>query len=75
MLRNPEVQAKAHDELERVLGPGNLPSFNDVGSLPYITAIVRETLRYSPVTPLGELVYQSTTMYIIINIWFFSISA
>ncbi|KAJ4496923.1 cytochrome P450 [Lentinula lateritia] len=53
MLRNPEVQAKAHDELERVLGPGNLPSFNDVGSLPYITAIVRETLRYSPVTPLA----------------------
>ncbi|GAW09277.1 cytochrome P450 [Lentinula edodes] len=53
MLRNPEVQAKAHSELERVLGPGNLPSLNDVGSLPYITAVVRETLRYSPVTPLA----------------------
>ncbi|KAJ3894816.1 cytochrome P450 [Lentinula edodes] len=53
MLRNPEVQAKAHSELERVLGPENLPRLNDVGSLPYITAVVRETLRYSPVTPLA----------------------
>ncbi|KAJ3814477.1 cytochrome P450 [Lentinula aff. lateritia] len=53
MIKNPEVQAKAHSELERVLGPGNLPSLNDAGSLPYITAIVRETLRYNPVTPLA----------------------
>ncbi|KAJ3851008.1 cytochrome P450 [Lentinula lateritia] len=37
MIKSPEVQAKAHSELERVLGPRNLPNLNDAGSLPYIT--------------------------------------
>ncbi|KAJ3909335.1 hypothetical protein F5879DRAFT_791753, partial [Lentinula edodes] len=54
ILRNTEVQAKAHSKHERVFGPGNLPSVNDAGLLPYITAVVRETLRYSLVSPLGE---------------------
>lgn len=45
---------KAHDEIDRVLGPGQLPSFEDQDSLPYITAIVKETLRWRDVVPLGE---------------------
>lgn len=53
MLMNPDVQNKAHDELERVLGPGDLPSFSDEPTLPYITAIVQEVLRHNPVAPLG----------------------
>jgi cytochrome P450 len=50
---HPDVQAKAHHELDMVLGPENLPNFNDEQSLPYITAIVREIYRYQPVAPLG----------------------
>lgn len=53
MLMNPEVQTKAHSELKKVLGPGDLPSFSDEPTLPYITAIVREVVRHNPVTPLG----------------------
>ncbi|KAE9394831.1 cytochrome P450 [Gymnopus androsaceus JB14] len=49
---NPEVQPKAHCELMKVLGLGDLPSFNDEPTLPYITAIVREVMRYNPVVPL-----------------------
>ncbi len=67
MLMNPDVQAKAYSELEKVLGPGDLPRFSDEPSLPYITAIVREVLRHNPVTPLGayqghipRLVYTET---------------
>ncbi|KIK54125.1 hypothetical protein GYMLUDRAFT_249736 [Collybiopsis luxurians FD-317 M1] len=53
MLLNPDIQAKAHNELDKVLGPGNLPNFSDKSSLPYITAVVMETLRYRPMTPLA----------------------
>ena len=53
MLLNPDIQAKAHSELGKVLGPGDLPDFSDRASLPYVTAIAMETLRYQPVTPLG----------------------
>ncbi|KAF8824075.1 hypothetical protein HHX47_DHR9000128 [Lentinula edodes] len=53
MLMNPEIQTKAHEQLEKVLGPGDLPSFSDEPLLPYITAIAQEALRHNPVTPLA----------------------
>jgi cytochrome P450 len=48
----PEAQAKAQAELDRVLG-GRLPEFSDETSLPYITALIREVLRWAPVVPLA----------------------
>ncbi|KAF9068824.1 cytochrome P450 [Rhodocollybia butyracea] len=53
MLMNPHVQTEAQRELDKVLAPGDLPTFNDEPDLPYISAIVREVLRYQPVTPLA----------------------
>ncbi|KAF9074000.1 cytochrome P450 [Rhodocollybia butyracea] len=53
LLMHPEVQAKAHAELDKVLGPGDLPTFSDEPSLPYISAIVKEALRENPITPLA----------------------
>lgn len=49
----PEIQKKAQAELDRVLGPNALPDFGDEDSLPYITAIVKETLRWNTVTPMA----------------------
>lgn len=49
----PEIQAKAQAEIDRVLGPNVLPDFSDEDSLPYITAIVKEVLRWNTVTPMG----------------------
>jgi cytochrome P450 len=49
----PDVQAKAQEELDRVLGKGRLPDFADEESLPYMAAILRETIRWSVATPLG----------------------
>lgn len=46
MLLYPEVLRKAREELDRVIGRGRLPDFTDRDSLPYITAIAKETLRY-----------------------------
>ena len=49
----PEVQAKARAELDTVVGPNRLPSFEDRESLPYITAIAKESMRWQSVVPLG----------------------
>jgi len=45
MLCFPDPQLKAQEELDRVLG-GRLPDFNDESELPYISALVREVLRW-----------------------------
>ncbi|KAJ7189269.1 cytochrome P450 [Mycena filopes] len=53
MLANPEAQRKAHLEIDALTGGSRLPDFNDEPSLPYVSAIVKETLRWRPVAPLG----------------------
>ncbi|KZT03231.1 cytochrome P450 [Laetiporus sulphureus 93-53] len=53
MLLYPDVQRKAQQEIDRVTGGGRLPDFTDESSLPYVTAIMREVLRWRPVTPLA----------------------
>ena len=53
MLVYPTVQARAHAELDEVVGRARPPTFADVPSLPYIRAMVKETLRWSSVTFFG----------------------
>ena len=56
MLLNPTSQKKAHDELDTVIGRDRLPEFEDRPSLPYVEAIVMETLRYHPTSPFSKTV-------------------
>jgi len=54
MVRHPEVQQKAQAELDRVLHNGvRLPGYEDQSDLPYITAVMKEVLRWQPVAPIG----------------------
>ncbi|KAJ7093420.1 cytochrome P450 [Mycena belliarum] len=53
MLLNPQAMRKAQAELDAVIKPGFLPSFEDEPRLPYISAIVLETLRWHVVNPLA----------------------
>ena len=46
MAMNPEVQKRAQMEIDTVVGTDRLPEFGDYGSLPYITAIIKEVLRW-----------------------------
>ncbi|KJA16391.1 hypothetical protein HYPSUDRAFT_193237 [Hypholoma sublateritium FD-334 SS-4] len=48
MATHPEVQRKAQAELDRVVGPVHLPTFEDRYQLPYVEAIYRELLRWRP---------------------------
>ena len=45
MTLHPEVQLKAREELDRVVGLDRLPSFEDEPDLPYITAVLKEVFR------------------------------
>jgi len=53
MVLYPEVQKKAQEEIDAVMGPSRLPDFHDRPSLPYINAIVKESMRWHLVLPLG----------------------
>ena len=52
LLRKPDVLTKATEELDRVIGHERLVKEEDITNLPYMQAIVRETMRLHPVTPL-----------------------
>ncbi|KAF8156573.1 cytochrome P450 [Crassisporium funariophilum] len=42
---HPDVQAKAHEELDRVVGRGRMPTVEDEKNMPYIHAIIKEVER------------------------------
>ena len=53
MLRHPEAQRKAQEEIDRVVGRNRLPDFSDRESLPFVECMMQETFRlYHPI-PLG----------------------
>jgi cytochrome P450 len=53
MVLNPGVQAKAQAEIDRVIGNDRLPGFDDRAAMPYLEAVMRESLRWNTVAPLG----------------------
>ncbi|KAJ3491621.1 hypothetical protein NLI96_g551 [Meripilus lineatus] len=53
MLLHPDVQKKAQQEIDRVLGEGKLPDFGDRESLPYVECVLQESMRWHPALPLG----------------------
>ena len=53
MTLYPEVQRKAQAEIDRVVGNSRLPEYSDQDALPYVDAVLKEVLRWHPVTPLG----------------------
>ncbi|THU51511.1 hypothetical protein C4D60_Mb06t31810 [Musa balbisiana] len=52
ILKRPETFDKATEELDRVIGRGRWVEEEDVRRLPYIEAIVKETMRMHSVAPL-----------------------
>lgn len=53
MALNPDIQAKAQEEIDRVVGNDRLPTIADKASLPYVEAVFKEALRWHPVVPLS----------------------
>lgn len=53
MLKYPDVQKEAQMEIDGVVGEERSPVWADFGKLPYVNMIVKETMRWRPVTPLA----------------------
>ena len=53
MIRHPEVQRRAQQELDAVVGSDRIPTFQDRDRLPYVDAVCSEIMRWMPVGPLG----------------------
>ena len=49
----PDVQAKAQAEIDQIVGPDRLPTFEDRERLVYCEALCREVLRWEPIAPTG----------------------
>lgn len=83
MTLHPEIQKRAQEEIDLVVGASRLPSFADRPSLSYIDALVKEVYRWHPVVPMGfPHVASSDDIYegmfipkgaiLIPNIWLFA---
>lgn len=49
----PEVVKKAHEELDRVIGCGRYPTWEDEPNLPFIRAMIKEQHRWRTVSPMS----------------------
>ena len=58
----PNVQLKAQEEVDRVVGHDRSPSWEDIdqGRLPYLIALVKEVLRWRTVTVLAGIPHANT---------------
>ncbi|KAF9530260.1 cytochrome P450 [Crepidotus variabilis] len=52
MILHPNVQRKGQAEIDAVVGSSRLPNISDQPNLPYVRAILAETLRIMPPIPL-----------------------
>lgn len=80
LLRHPEIMSKAKEELRTVIGENKQVEESDIGKLPYLRAVLKETFRYHPAGPFlvphkaaadveinGYMVPKDA--HILINIW------
>ncbi|KNZ72518.1 Steroid 17-alpha-hydroxylase/17,20 lyase [Termitomyces sp. J132] len=56
-IRYPDWIATAQREIDKIVGTGRLPTFKDRPFLPYVDAVVRETLRWRPAGMLNVSAY------------------
>ena len=50
----PDTQRKAQKEIDSVVGQDRLPLLSDMPALPYVEAVMKETLRWNAILHLGN---------------------
>lgn len=80
MTTQPDIQQRAQEEIDTVVGKERLPSLQDRASLPYVECILKEVLRWASPSPMGLFHCTATDDYfqgyyipkkatVIANIW------
>lgn len=79
LINHPRVMKKAIEEIDRVIGKTRILEESDIPQLPYLQAIVKETLRLHPAAPIiprtstedctvgGYHIPSKTTVFV--NVW------
>ncbi|CAI9093806.1 OLC1v1029386C1 [Oldenlandia corymbosa var. corymbosa] len=80
MMNKPEIMKKAQQELDSVVGEGNVVEESHIQKLPYLHAVMKEALRLHPALPLmvNHCPSQTTTVsnyrvpkgaQVFVNVW------
>ena len=80
LLHNPKILKKVQTELRTVISPGKNLKEKDIINLPYLAAVIRETLRHHPPLPflVPHMAMESCNMLgyhipketqILVNVW------
>lgn len=54
LMKHPEAQARAQQEIDEVIGCERLPDYSDRGKLPFVNSIMKEVIRCCPPIPMSE---------------------
>ncbi|XP_012221588.1 probable cytochrome P450 304a1 [Linepithema humile] len=55
LMHHPKAMEKAQSEIDTIVGTGRLVTWEDRKDLPYIEAVIRETMRIETLTPFGVI--------------------